>query len=111
MILVDKPDRTQAQLRIGHLALRYGHPDTAALAVAEAVFGGMFSSRLMQEIRGRGATSVRCAVLLWKKSRTVVNLQPDYFGFEIPDEFVVGFGLDFDDDYRHLPYIGVLESR
>ena len=51
MILVDKPDRTQAQLRVGHLAVRYGHPDTAALAVAEAAFGGMFSSRLMQEIR------------------------------------------------------------
>ena len=51
VILVDKPDRTQAQLRIGHLALRYGDPDTAALAIAEAVFGGMFSSRLMQEIR------------------------------------------------------------
>ncbi|MEO6771658.1 MAG: pitrilysin family protein [Kofleriaceae bacterium] len=50
-ILVDKPDRTQAQIRIGHLASRYGHPDTAALAIAEAVFGGMFSSRLMQEIR------------------------------------------------------------
>lgn len=51
MILVDKPDRTQAQLRIGHLAARYGGSDTAELAVAEAVFGGMFSSRLMQEIR------------------------------------------------------------
>jgi zinc protease len=51
MILVDKPDRTQAQLRIGHLAARYGGPDTAELAIAEAVFGGMFSSRLMQEIR------------------------------------------------------------
>ena len=51
VILVDKPDRTQAQLRIGHLAARYGAPDTAELAVAEAVFGGMFSSRLMQEIR------------------------------------------------------------
>ena len=50
-ILVDKPDRTQAQLRIGHLATRYGHPDTPALAIAEAVLGGMFSSRLMQEIR------------------------------------------------------------
>lgn len=50
-ILVDKPDRTQAQLRIGHLAARYGDPDTAALAIAEAVFGGVFSSRLMQEIR------------------------------------------------------------
>jgi zinc protease len=51
VILVDKPDRTQAQIRIGHLSARYGHPDTAALAIAEAVFGGMFSSRLMQEIR------------------------------------------------------------
>ena len=51
VILVDKPDRTQAQLRIGHLAARYGAPDTVEIAVAEAVFGGMFSSRLMQEIR------------------------------------------------------------
>lgn len=51
VILVDKPDRTQAQLRIGHLCARYGETDTAALALAEAVFGGMFSSRLMQEIR------------------------------------------------------------
>lgn len=51
LILVDKPDRTQAQIRIGHLALRYGHPDTPAIAIAEAAFGGMFSSRLMQEIR------------------------------------------------------------
>lgn len=51
MVLVDKVDRTQAQLRIGHLGPRYGGPDTPALAVAEAIFGGMFSSRLMQEIR------------------------------------------------------------
>jgi len=51
VILVDKPDRTQAQLRIGHLSIRYGHEDTAAIAVAEAILGGMFSSRLMQEIR------------------------------------------------------------
>ena len=51
VILVDKSDRTQAQLRIGHLSIRYGEPDTAALAVGEAVLGGMFSSRLMQEIR------------------------------------------------------------
>ncbi len=51
VILVDKPERTQAQLRVGHVAMRYGHADTAALAVAEAIFGGMFSSRLMQEIR------------------------------------------------------------
>ena len=62
--LVDKPDRTQAQLRIGHLSVRYGDPDTAALAVAEAVFGGMFSSRLMQEIRVKRGWSygAGCAV-------------------------------------------------
>ncbi len=51
LILVNKSDRTQAQLRIGHLSIRYGDDDTAALALAEAIFGGMFSSRLMQEIR------------------------------------------------------------
>jgi len=51
LILVDKPDRTQAQLRIGHLSARYGVDDTPAIAIAEAVLGGMFSSRLMQEIR------------------------------------------------------------
>ena len=64
MIIVDKPDRTQAQLRIGHVALRYGDPDTAALAIAEAVFGGMFSSRLMQEIRVKRGWSygVGCAL-------------------------------------------------
>jgi zinc protease len=50
-LLVDKSERTQAQLRFGHLSVRYGDPDTAALAIAEAAFGGMFSSRLMQEIR------------------------------------------------------------
>ena len=51
VILVDKPDRTQAQLRIGHLSIGYGDKDTAGIAVAEAILGGMFSSRLMQEIR------------------------------------------------------------
>jgi len=81
------------------------------LLVDDILDTGRTMQRLMQEIGNRGATSVRCAVLLWKRSRTVVDLQPDYFGFEIPDEFVVGFGLDFDDDYRHLPYIGVLESE
>lgn len=51
LVLVDKPHRTQAQIRLGHLSSRYGDPDTPALAIAEAVFGGLFSSRLMQELR------------------------------------------------------------
>jgi zinc protease len=51
IIVVDKPDRTQAQIRIGHRGMRYGDVDTPALAIGEAIFGGMFRSRLMQEIR------------------------------------------------------------
>lgn len=57
-----------------------------------------------------GALSVRTAVLLWKSSRTQTGRRPDYFVFEIPDEFVVGFGLDYNENYRQLPQIAVLES-
>ena len=55
--------------------------------------------------------SLKSAVLLWKQERTEVELRPDYFCFQIPNEFVVGYGLDYNDDYRHLPYIAVLEDE
>lgn len=61
-------------------------------------------------VQALGPRSVRTAVLLWKRSRTVVDLTPDYVCFEIPDEFVVGYGLDFNGEYRHLPYLGVVED-
>ena len=51
--------------------------------------------------------SVKSAVLLWKSDRTTVELIPDFYGFKIPDEFVVGYGLDYNDEFRHLPYIGI----
>jgi hypoxanthine phosphoribosyltransferase len=72
------------------------------------------TGRTMQKVLDRLADakplSVRCAVLLWKKVRTEVPLEPDFHAFVIPDEFVVGYGLDFNDEYRHLPYIGVLDG-
>ena len=64
---------------------------------------------LIAPLLARGALSVRTAVLLRKQGRQEVPLEPDYVGFDIPDAFVVGYGLDFDDDYRHLPYIGVFD--
>ena len=64
---------------------------------------------LMERIKEFSPASVATAVLLWKSDRTIVDFQPDYFGFRIPDEFVVGYGLDYDDEYRHLPYIGVMD--
>jgi hypoxanthine phosphoribosyltransferase len=46
-------------------------------------------------------------VLLWKTERTEVPFQPDYVGFQIPDHFVVGYGLDYNEEYRQLPFIGI----
>jgi len=63
---------------------------------------------LVHRMSERGALSVRTAVLLRKIGRQEVPIEPDYCGFTIPDQFVVGYGLDYDDDYRHLPYVGVL---
>ncbi len=55
--------------------------------------------------------SLKTAVLLWKSERTVVDFEPDYFGFKIPDEFVVGYGLDYNEEFRHLPWIGIPDAE
>jgi hypoxanthine phosphoribosyltransferase len=56
-------------------------------------------------------TSIRSAVLLRKHGRQEVDYQPDFVAFEIPDEFVVGYGLDFEDMYRNLPYLAALDAE
>ena len=66
-------------------------------------------STLVGRMKDRGASSVKTAVLLRKLGRQEVQIEPDYCGFTIPDAFVVGYGLDYDDDYRHLPYVAILE--
>ncbi len=71
---------------------------------------GQTLSALVRHIRDRGAVTVRTAVILRKIGRQVVPIEPDYCGFVIPDVFVVGYGLDFNDEYRHLPYVGVLRQ-
>jgi hypoxanthine phosphoribosyltransferase len=72
---------------------------------------GQTLSALVGRLAERGARSVRTIVLLRKLGRQQVRLEPDYCGFTIPDAFVVGYGLDYNDDYRHLPYVAVLEGR
>lgn len=57
----------------------------------------------------RGAKSVKTCAMLDKPSRRTANMQADYVGEKIPDEFVVGYGLDYDEKYRNLPYIGILK--
>jgi hypoxanthine phosphoribosyltransferase len=66
-------------------------------------------STLLAEIRGAGPASVRTLVLLRKHGRKAVSMEPDHVGFEIPNEFVIGYGLDYQDAFRNLPYIAVME--
>jgi hypoxanthine phosphoribosyltransferase len=65
---------------------------------------------LVRELSRRGAARVRSLVLLRKAGRSEVAIQPDFVGFDIPDAFVVGYGLDFDGAWRHLPYLAALDS-
>ena len=66
---------------------------------------------VVETLMNKGATSVQVVTLLDKPSRRVVDVTPDYIGFKIGNEFVVGFGMDFNQDYRCLPYIGVLKDE
>ena len=69
---------------------------------------GQTLTRLLEHLRGMGPASVKVGVLVRKRGRQLVPLEPDYCGFDIPDAFVVGYGLDYNDEYRHLPYIAIL---
>ena len=66
--------------------------------------------RLLQYIRRRGPASVRVCTLLDKRARRVVDVPIEYTGFEIGDEFVVGYGLDYQQQYRNLPFIATLNQ-
>jgi hypoxanthine phosphoribosyltransferase len=71
---------------------------------------GQTLGHLVRHVDNLQVESVRVAILLRKKGRQKVPLEPDYCGFEIPDAFVVGYGLDYNDEYRNLPYIAVLPT-
>ena len=81
------------------------------LIVEDIIDSGKTLSYLVEYLKLRGAASVRTVTLLDKPSRRTVDFSPDFRGFEIPDYFVVGYGLDFDEKYRALPFIGVLKPE
>ncbi len=71
---------------------------------------GQTLTQLVAHLSTLGAATVRTGVLIRKRGRQSVPIEPDYCGFEIPDLFIVGYGLDYNDEFRHLPYIAVLPS-
>lgn len=85
--------------------------ETDIIVVEDIIDSGKTLSHLKKYLELKGANSVKTCTLLDKPSRRQVEFVPDYIGVEIPDEFVVGFGLDFDEKYRNLPYVGILKKE
>lgn len=85
--------------------------DYDLLVVEDILDSGVTLSSLLTILKSRGPKSIRLCTLLDKPERRMVAIKPDYVGFEVPDEFVVGFGLDYDEKYRNLPYIGILKPE
>lgn len=81
------------------------------LIVEDILDSGLTLSYIKELLESRGPRSIRIATLLDKPSRRKVDLHADYVGFSVPDEFVIGYGLDYDERYRNLPYIGVLKPE
>ena len=81
------------------------------IVIEDIIDSGNTLSHLVKYLAERGANSVKTCTLLDKPSRRQVDFVPDYSGMEIPDKFVVGYGLDYNEKYRNLPFVGVLKPE
>lgn len=80
------------------------------IIVEDIVDSGNTLSRLKEYLKSKNAKSVRICTLLDKPARRQADVQADYIGFEVEDKFIIGYGLDFDQKYRNLPYISFLNE-
>lgn len=127
MFLADLLRELAMPLRVGVIQARSYRNTQAGKLVVNADFMPHIAGRdvlIVDDIFDTGQTlfeltdqvdhfkprSIRLAVLLTKRGRKRVGMEPDHVGFEIPDQFVVGYGLDYRDAYRHLPYVALLEE-
>lgn len=91
--------------------LDYSVENKDILIVEDIIDTGYTLSYLTDNLRKRGASSVKIITLLDKPDRRKADVHVDYLGFEIPDEFVVGYGLDYAEQYRNLPYVAALKEE
>ena len=85
--------------------------EVPVLLVEDIVDTGRTINEVKRLLAHKGARSVKVVALLDKPDRRVVDIEAEYVGFEIPNEFVIGYGLDFNQKYRNLPYVGVLKEE
>ena len=99
------------QLKISLDLKRDDMTDVDIIVVEDIIDSGRTLCNLKLYLEERGAGSVKICTLLDKPSRREYELVPDYCGVVIPDKFVIGYGLDYDERYRNLPYVGVLKPE
>lgn len=85
--------------------------DYDVVVIEDIIDTGHTLSNLLIHLKGRHAHSVKLCALVDKPDRRLVDVNVDYCGYTIPDEFVIGYGLDYNEKYRNLPYIGVLKEE
>ena len=103
--------KTSGEIKVHLDLMRDNLENYDILIVEDIIDSGRTLSRLSQLLRNRNANSVKTCTLLDKPSRREVDFTPDYIGRTIPDEFVVGYGLDYNEEYRNLPYVGILDPK
>lgn len=81
------------------------------LIIEDIIDTGLTLSYIVENFKSRGASSVTICTLLDKPERRKVNVEIKYIGFDVPDEFIIGYGIDYAEKYRNLPYIGVLKRE
>ena len=81
------------------------------LIVEDIIDSGRTLDYIIRNLQTRGPASIRICTLLSKPARRELDIPLDYVGFEVPDEFVAGYGLDFAEEYRNLPFVGVLKEE
>ncbi len=102
--------QTSGQVRI-ILDLNKPIKDYDILIVEDILDSGVTLSYIKQLLLPREPKSIRICTLLDKPERRKADIKADYYGFTIPDAFVVGYGLDYDEDYRNLPYVGIIKDE
>jgi hypoxanthine phosphoribosyltransferase len=85
--------------------------DRHVLVVEDIIDTGLTLKYLLRNFAARGAASIEVAALLWKSEAQEIDIDARWIGFEIPNEFVIGYGLDYAEKYRNLPYVGVIKPE
>jgi len=85
--------------------------DRHVLVVEDIIDTGLTLKYLLRNFAARGAASIEVAALLWKTGAQEIDIDAKWVGFEIPNEFVIGYGLDYAEKYRNLPYVGVIKQE